>query len=107
MGGKMRIRVLLSVNRFMLAENTKEIVDLALKYKEAGNKYVVGIELSGDPRVGSFSTYKPELQRAKEAGLKISLHCAETKEQIGENVEMIEFLPHRLGHCCYLVIPFC
>ncbi len=104
MGGKMRIRVLLSINRFMSAESAKEIVDLALKYKEAGNKYVVGIELSGDPRIGAFSTFKPEFQRAKDAGLKISLHCAETKEQIIENVDMIEFQPHRHGHGCYLVL---
>lgn len=84
-------------------EQAKQLVDLALKFIDSGNKYVVGIELSGDPRVGDFGTFRGELVRAKESGVKISLHCAEVIEQAGENQAMIEFEPERLGHCCYLV----
>lgn len=61
-------------------ERSKNLIDLALKYKETGNKYVLGIELSGDPRVGNFNDYIPELTRAKEAGLKMSFHCGENEE---------------------------
>ena len=41
---------------------------------------LVGIELSGDPRVGDFNNFKEDLERAKKYGFKISLHCAESKE---------------------------
>ena len=41
---------------------------------------VVGLELSGDPRKGHFSTFADEFERARSLGFKISLHCAETKE---------------------------
>jgi hypothetical protein len=42
------------------------LVDLALKYKEEGNKYVVGIDFSGDPRVGKFEEFMEPLMRARE-----------------------------------------
>lgn len=63
---------------------------------------VVGIELSGDPRSGDFTKFVEEFKRAQNEGFKITLHCGETKEQIDENQQMIDFGPDRLGHCCYL-----
>jgi len=57
-----------------------EAVDLALKYKEAKEQHLVGVELSGDPRTGKFSDFKEALTKAKEGGLKVSLHCAELPE---------------------------
>lgn len=56
-----RVRLLLSFRRTEMYndEETRELVDLALKYKEKGEKYVVGVELSGDPRVGDFENYLP------------------------------------------------
>ena len=62
---------------------------------------VVGLELSGDPRSGSFSTFAGEFKRAQDAGFKVSLHCAETAEQ-ADSQEMLDFKPDRLGHCCFL-----
>ena len=41
--------------------------------------YLVGIELSGDPRAGDFNTFKPLFESAKSKGVKISIHCGETK----------------------------
>ena len=46
-------------------EYAKEVVDLALKYKEAKESYLVGVELSGDPRTGKFSDFKGALDKAK------------------------------------------
>jgi hypothetical protein len=40
----------------------------------------VGLELSGDPRVGDFNSFQEEFKRAQDLGFKISLHCAETKD---------------------------
>lgn len=39
----------------------------------------MGIEMSGNLYVGEFSDYLPNLTRAKEAGLKITLHCGEAE----------------------------
>jgi len=41
----------------------KETIDLALAYKEEGNAYVVGVELSGHPDQGEFSAVREELKR--------------------------------------------
>ena len=75
-----RVRLLLSINRVMSADQASEIVELALKFKQEEVKYIVGIELSGDPRIGKFSTFLPALQKAKENKIKLSLHCAEVEE---------------------------
>jgi len=40
--------------------------------------------------------------QARHQGLKISFHCAETEEQAIEAQAMIDFVPDRLGHCCFL-----
>jgi len=37
----------------------------------------VGIELSGNPTVGDFRDFIKVLQRAKDNGIKTSIHCAE------------------------------
>ena len=54
----MRVRLIISINRIIGKEEQIEIINLALKYKEAGNMYVVGVELSGDPDKGSFEDCK-------------------------------------------------
>ena len=99
--GKIRVRYLASINRFGPVVQGDQIVDLALKYKD--DHHLVGVELSGDPRAGDFEAFKPALTRAKEGGLKVSLHCAEVPEQAKETLAMIEFKPDRLGHCIYMV----
>lgn len=64
-----KVCFLVSVNRAQPAETATEAVELLIKYREkaaAANEdpIVVGLELSGDPRVGSFSTFRPEFERA-------------------------------------------
>lgn len=101
--GKIRVRYISSINRSAPAECAVEAVNLAIKYKEEGEQYLVGVELSGDPRTGRFSDFKEALTLAKTAGLKVSLHCAELPEQNVETPEMLDFQPDRLGHCIYMV----
>ena len=74
-----------------------------MKYKEAKESYLVGVELSGDPRTGKFSDFKGALEKAKVESLKVSLHCSELPEQNSETPEMLDFKPDRLGHCIYMV----
>lgn len=101
--GSIRVRYIASINRSAPVEYAKEVVDLALKYKEAKESYIVGVELSGDPRTGKFSDFKEALEKAKIEGLRVSLHCSELPEQNIETPEMLDFRPDRLGHCIYMV----
>ena len=95
---QIRVCYLISVNRAAGADTAQEAVELLEKFKDKG---AVGLELSGDPRVGTFKTFEEQFKRAQDLGFKISLHCAETKDQL-DGQEMIDFKPDRLGHCCYL-----
>ena len=98
-----KVRLLVSINRSDTLEAAQESLAAV---RELRSPYIVGIELSGDPRSGAFSTFETELAAFRdETGLKISLHCAETEEQIAESQSMIDFNPDRLGHCVYLVSP--
>jgi adenosine deaminase len=97
------VRYIISINRCQGVEAAIENLALAVEARKNSN-LVVGLELSGDPRGGNFADLKPVFEEARsEHGMKITLHCAETKDQAGEEAqEMIDFKPDRLGHCCYL-----
>ncbi|XP_013190095.2 adenosine deaminase-like protein [Amyelois transitella] len=90
-------RLIISINRNMLQKESDEIADLAIEYFQKHPELVVGVELSGNPTVGDFQSFVPALTRARDAGLKIALHCGEICNP-GEILEMINFKPDRLGH---------
>lgn len=83
-------RLLLSIDRAEGSIPAEETVDLALKYRHRG---VVGIDLSGNPSVGTFDTWRPALQRAKQAGLKTTLHAGEVPDKDEEMEQMLAFRP--------------
>ncbi|KAE8728823.1 putative cytochrome P450 [Hibiscus syriacus] len=93
---KIYVRFLLSIDRRESTEAAMETVKLALEMRDLG---VVGIDLSGNPIVGSWDTFLPALKFATEQGLYITLHCGEVPNQ-EEIKAMIDFLPHRIGHAC-------
>ncbi|PON38398.1 Adenosine/AMP deaminase domain containing protein [Parasponia andersonii] len=93
---KIYVRLLLSIDRRETTEAAMETVRLALELRHVG---VVGIDLSGNPIVGEWTTFLPALKFAREQGLCITLHCGEVPNptEIGS---MLDFLPHRIGHAC-------
>ncbi|TKY90812.1 hypothetical protein EX895_000810 [Sporisorium graminicola] len=99
-GGAVVLRVLLSFDRGKhTAADAERIIDLALAHRQRG---VVGIDLSGDPTKGDWSTFLPALKRARSLGLKITLHAGEVTDRDSEMSQMLDFHPDRFGHCCFV-----
>ncbi|CAA2992457.1 adenosine deaminase [Olea europaea subsp. europaea] len=93
---KIFVRFLLSIDRRETTEAAMETVNLALEMSRFG---VVGIDLSGNPFIGEWSTFLPALEFAKMQGLPITLHCGEVPNP-EEIHAMLDFLPRRIGHAC-------
>ncbi|CAM8979558.1 unnamed protein product [Rhodiola kirilowii] len=92
------VGLLLSINRHESTASQIDTVKLALEMRELG---IVGIDLSGNPAVGDWSTFLPALTFAREQGLFITLHCGEVYNP-NEVRAMLDFSPHRIGHACLL-----
>ncbi|XP_032511838.1 adenosine deaminase-like protein [Danaus plexippus] len=89
--------LIISINRSRSQSEGDGIADLAIEYHKKYPNLVVGIELSGNPTVGKFQDFVPALQRAREAGLKITLHCGEVSNP-EEVFDMLMFKAERIGH---------
>ncbi|KAM3968318.1 adenosine deaminase-like protein [Aphomia sociella] len=90
-------RLIISINRSSSLVEAEEIAELAIDYYKKQPELVVGIELSGNPTIGEFKSFLPPLSKARQAGLKVTLHCGEICNP-KEVLEMIEFNPDRIGH---------
>ncbi|CAG8533466.1 2724_t:CDS:2 [Diversispora eburnea] len=93
------VRLIISINRQSTLEDAIKNVDLALKYKETG---VVGVDLCGDPTKGHFDNLKPAFIKAKDNGLKVTLHFGEVESIIPEHASMLTIPPDRVGHATHL-----
>lgn len=60
--------------------DAEEILALFEQVDDTYREYMVGVELSGDPRSGSFTDFEPIFEKFRAKGIKISLHCAETED---------------------------
>ncbi|KAI5447248.1 hypothetical protein KIW84_014919 [Lathyrus oleraceus] len=91
------VRLILSIDRRETTEAAMETVKLALEMRHFG---VVGIDLSGNPKTGEWTTYLPALKFAREQGLNVTLHCGEIRNP-KEIKNMLDFHPQRIGHACF------
>lgn len=92
-------RLLLSLQRSSNLEYAKATVDLALKYRDRG---VVGIDISGDSTVGEIEALLPELLRAKDNGLFLTLHIGEDPLEKRQRWLLEALQPDRIGHGVHL-----
>ncbi|KNG52424.1 adenosine deaminase [Stemphylium lycopersici] len=97
----MRAFLLLSIDRRNSVLEAEQVVDLAIKYRSAG---VVGLDLCGDPAKGDVRIFADSFARAKAAGLKITLHFAESKSSASdmELQTLLSWKPDRLGHVIHV-----
>eukprot|EP01034_Spumella_vulgaris_P028869 gene28869-35811_t len=84
------------------------------KHKSGGmhSKSQRGVDFSGNPLGGRFDDFMPLFDQARDSGLKVTVHSAETKElsetvdaEFGEDetTVVLNFGPDRLGHALHLL----
>ncbi|KAF2137537.1 uncharacterized protein K452DRAFT_291583 [Aplosporella prunicola CBS 121167] len=100
-GNAMRSNLILSVDRRNSAAEAEDVVDLAIAYKSRG---VVGVDLCGDPAKGNVRIFSKAFARAKDAGLKLTVHFAEapassTDEELWT---LLNWQPDRIGHVIHV-----
>jgi len=77
------------------ADGAMETVDLASELRGRG---IVGVDLSGNPSLGTWSTWEPALCRARQLGLPLTLHCGEVdNEQEVRPFHTVSFIQCPLG----------
>ncbi len=104
----LKVSLILSLRRNSSQEEAKEAVDLALEHG------VVGLDISGDITKGNIQNIMPELLRAKQEHLPITLHIGENKKELTQTIEVggnrisqqlfeLQTLnPKRVGHAVHL-----
>ncbi|KAJ8002583.1 hypothetical protein DPEC_G00160410 [Dallia pectoralis] len=101
-GLDIEVRFLVSVDRRHGFEVAMETVKLAEDFMLSTDGLVVGLDLSGDPTVGHGGDLLPALQKAKNCGLKLSLHMSEVPSQVDESELLLNIPPDRIGHGTFL-----
>lgn len=93
------VKLLLSINRSQSLQESEESLQVFVEMKGKYPDIIKGIDLSGDPKVGSFD--ENLFLKARNNCFQITLHCGEV--QNNEEIErMLKFHPDRLGHCTFL-----
>lgn len=101
-----RAALIVSVDRRMSEAEIEECVDLTIKLHEQGEP-VVGLDLCGNPLEGNVDIFEKNFERAREAGLGLTVHIAETKptEHSIESFVLLSWHPDRLSHATFLEEP--
>ena len=100
-------RFIVSVDRAQTLEEATENIDLAIRLHQESDSLVVGVDLGGNPTQKVFNTFRPLFQKARKAGLGVTIHCAELPCDDGtpaydEAAAILQFRPDRLGHAVLL-----
>lgn len=102
------VRLLLSIDRSQSLEEANDTLDLAIEFarRDVDDPIIVGIDFSGNPTISTFRSFLPIFQRAREAGLKSSIHIGEKLHDTDDlNCVLFDFRPERIGHVVCLDPP--
>ncbi|KAG6907228.1 hypothetical protein DXG01_009846 [Tephrocybe rancida] len=100
--GQERVGLIVSMDRRMGEEALEEVVGLARNLRAEGEP-VVGVDLCGDPLAGDVEVFGKYILEAREAGLGVTVHIAETEKNTPEEtMKLLSFAPDRLGHATFL-----
>ena len=94
--GSIIVRIIVSVNRGLTLEDAEKNLEIAKNCKVC-----VGLDFSGNPNQGKFRDFIEVFEKAREFGLKITVHTAEVQDD-QDTDDILRFKPDRLGHCCFL-----
>ena len=88
--------LILMMDRTFPLDLNSIIVDKALRYQTRG---IIGIDIAGPPNADfSYRAHAPLVERAREAGLGITIHTGE-EGRLEDMWEVVEHLrPQRIGH---------
>ncbi|KIM39183.1 hypothetical protein M413DRAFT_447147 [Hebeloma cylindrosporum] len=94
--------LVVSLDRRMSAEVMDECVEIAVRLRSRGRR-VLGVDLCGDPTAGNVQAFEDAFRRAKEGGLGVTMHIAETTNNTPEEtLQLLSYCPERLGHATFL-----
>ncbi|KAI1344323.1 hypothetical protein F5Y15DRAFT_109275 [Xylariaceae sp. FL0016] len=98
------VRLILSMDRRHTLLEAQQVVFLAEKFRDQG---VVGVDLCGDPAKGDVSLFTPAVERARAAGLGVTVHFAEAECSATEAElrTIMGWRPDRLGHVIHVPEP--
>ena len=91
-------RLILSIDRRETSAEAVKTVKLAAYLRDCGCD-ICGVDLSGNPGIGEWSSFEPALLLARHLKLPVTLHCGEVDGTGAEEAAMIAFGPERFGHC--------
>ncbi|THH06337.1 hypothetical protein EW146_g9641 [Bondarzewia mesenterica] len=94
--------LIVSLDRRMDGEVAEHVVGLSAQLRREGRR-VVGVDLCGDPMAGDVTVFSECFSAAKDAGLGVTLHIAETEQNsAAETLQLLSCGPTRLGHATFL-----
>lgn len=91
------MKLIISINRREEIPSAEENINLLLKYHQSHPHIVCGVDFSGNPTCKTFGDFKHLLAKAKNAGIKLALHCGEIVND-SEVGEILDFGVDRIGH---------
>lgn len=88
--------IILMMDRTLTFKQNEIILQKAIQYKDSG---IVGIDLAGPQRKNfSIQKHRPLFQRAREAGLGITIHTGEEGSLSELHYVVRQIKPERIGH---------
>uniref|UniRef100_A0A182V966 Adenosine deaminase domain-containing protein n=1 Tax=Anopheles merus TaxID=30066 RepID=A0A182V966_ANOME len=95
------VKLLPSIDRSKGVQEAMENVHLAIELSSSFPGLMVAFDLSGNPFGTTFSDFVPALQRAREHGFRLALHCGEFEDE-QEVKEMLALGVDRIGHGTFI-----